>query len=54
MILPRPNENEAFSSYLVRFISDFNAILEFPDTEQRQAIAMIIFNTTKQSNGTDD
>lgn len=45
MNLLRPNQEEDFDNFLVRFINDHNAIIEFPDENQRIQIALTIFDT---------
>lgn len=44
--LPRPENNESYSSFLSRFLLDINVILEFESTNQQEAVALAIFETT--------
>lgn len=51
MTLPRPDREENLVDFLLRFMSDFNVILEFSDNvEQMTAVAEAIFNTEIHSN----
>ena len=43
--MTRPYSDEEFNDYLIRFISDQYAILEFPNIDQRMAVAKTIFET---------
>lgn len=54
MLLPRPNIGESFSTYLFRFMSNNDVILEFPDTDQMTAVAETLYNTTTFEDGSED
>lgn len=44
--LPEPIPGESLSDFISRFISDPEALLEFPDSELRFAVAEAIYYNT--------